>query len=144
MHRQTPFPYRYLLSALLKEEKNSNQRFDIVVMVQGDEPLVHPQMIDNAINEIGCIHTSQGYDLNYCALIFGHEISYNKEINEIIINEDMYFDKNGKRGIKNKYELKSYIINIYKTMLLRAVKGTYIYVCDKDLKEYLSNYIIRY
>ncbi len=36
--------------ALLIEEKNSNQRFDIVVMVQGDEPLVHPQMIDGAIN----------------------------------------------------------------------------------------------
>jgi len=99
---------------------------------------------DNAINEIGCIHTSQGYDLNYCALIFGHEISYDKKMNEIIINEDMYFDKNGKRGIKNKDELKSYIINIYKTMLLRAVKGTYIYVCNKDLKEYLSNYIVRY
>ena len=38
--------------ALLKEEKNSNQRFDIVVMVQGDEPLVHPEMIDKALDSI--------------------------------------------------------------------------------------------
>ena len=99
---------------------------------------------NDAINEIGCIHTSQGYDLNYCGLIFGNEISYDKIRNEIIIKEEMYFDKYGKIGIDNKEELKTYIINIYKTMLLRAIKGTYIYVCDRDLKEYLSNYIVKY
>ena len=52
--------------------------------------------------------------------------------------------KYGKIGIDNKEELKTYIINIYKTMLLRAIKGTYIYVCDRDLKEYLSSYIVKY
>jgi hypothetical protein len=30
----------------------------------------------NAVNEVGCIHTVQGYDLNYSGIIFGHEISY--------------------------------------------------------------------
>src|SRR5690606_38633167 len=28
----------------------------------------------NAVNEIGCIHTTQGYDLNYAAVIFGKEV----------------------------------------------------------------------
>lgn len=35
--------------ALLKLEKIHNTRFDIVVMVQGDEPLTHPDMIEEAI-----------------------------------------------------------------------------------------------
>ena len=38
--------------ALLIEEKKDSKRYDIVVMVQGDEPLVHPYMLDQAINTI--------------------------------------------------------------------------------------------
>ena len=38
--------------ALLKEEKNAKIKYDIVVMVQGDEPLVHPEMIDKALDSI--------------------------------------------------------------------------------------------
>lgn len=38
--------------ALLIEEKKDSKRYDIVVMVQGDEPLVHPYMLDEAINTI--------------------------------------------------------------------------------------------
>jgi 3-deoxy-manno-octulosonate cytidylyltransferase (CMP-KDO synthetase) len=35
--------------ALLVIEKQTRQRFDIVVMVQGDEPMVHPDMIGEAL-----------------------------------------------------------------------------------------------
>jgi DUF2075 family protein len=33
---------------------------------------------ENAITEVGCIHTTQGYDLNYVGVIFGTEITYDK------------------------------------------------------------------
>lgn len=35
--------------ALLKLEKRYQTKFDIVVMVQGDEPMTHPEMIEEAI-----------------------------------------------------------------------------------------------
>jgi 3-deoxy-manno-octulosonate cytidylyltransferase (CMP-KDO synthetase) len=35
--------------ALLKLEKMNNTRYDIVVMVQGDEPMTHPDMIAEAV-----------------------------------------------------------------------------------------------
>ncbi|MDP3086729.1 MAG: 3-deoxy-manno-octulosonate cytidylyltransferase [Methylotenera sp.] len=35
--------------ALLKLEKANNTRYDIVVMVQGDEPMTHPDMIAEAV-----------------------------------------------------------------------------------------------
>ncbi len=95
----------------------------------------------NAINEVGCIHTTQGYDLNYAGIIFGNEISYDKAKNEIIIRKENYFDRNGQVGIKDPEELKDFIINIYKTILLRGIKGTYVYACDKDLREYLAKHI---
>tara|TARA_E500000331_G_C17211592_1_gene693960 strand:+ start:300 stop:1067 length:768 start_codon:yes stop_codon:yes gene_type:complete len=38
--------------ALRKIETEVNKKFDIVVMVQGDEPLVHPEMINESIEEL--------------------------------------------------------------------------------------------
>lgn len=96
----------------------------------------------NAIDEVGCIHTTQGYDLNYSGIIFGNEISYSKEKNEIVILDENYFDANGKQSINDPNELKTFIVNIYKTIMLRGIKGTYVYACDKNLREYLSNFIV--
>lgn len=95
----------------------------------------------NSVNEVGCIHTTQGYDLNYAGIIFGNEITYDKTKNEIVIIKENYFDKNGKQSINDPEELKDFIINIYKTIMLRGIKGTYIYACDKNLREYLSKFI---
>lgn len=95
----------------------------------------------NAINEVGCIHTVQGYDLNYVGVIIGPEISYDEENKKIIINPAHYRDVNGWRGISDPNELKRYIINIYKTLLTRGIKGAYIYVVDKSLEKYLKNQI---
>jgi DUF2075 family protein len=93
----------------------------------------------NAINEIGCIHTTQGYDINYAGIIIGNEVTFKN--GKIHINEKNYFDQNGKRAIKDPNELKKYILNIYKTILTRGIKGTYIYICDKDLRNYFRQYI---
>lgn len=95
----------------------------------------------NAYNEIGCIHTTQGYDLNYTAIIFGKEINYNKENNCIEIDPKKYFDINGKKGISDAAILKSYIINIYKTIMYRGIKGTFIYAYNKELRDYLSQHV---
>ena len=36
--------------------------------------------------------------------------------------------------------LLQYILNIYCTMMTRGILGTYIYVCDENLKKYLKKY----
>lgn len=96
---------------------------------------------ENSLDEVGCIHTTQGYDLNYTGVIFGNEISYDKENDQIIIREENYLDRYGKQSIENPEDLKNFIINIYKTIMLRGIKGTYVYVCDDQLRDYLSKYI---
>lgn len=95
----------------------------------------------NAIDEIGCIHTSQGYDLNFAGIIFGNEIKYNSTSKKIEIDADKYHDAKGKQGINDIEILKEYILNIYKTMMLRGIKGTYVYVCDKSLHAYFKKAI---
>ncbi len=91
----------------------------------------------NSINEVGCIHTVQGYDLNYAGIIIGPELSYDEEIGSLVVNEDKYEDANGKRSISHSDELKYYVINIYKTLLTRGIKGTYVYVVDEKLRNKL-------
>ncbi|MBA9075020.1 hypothetical protein GGR22_003197 [Flavobacterium gossypii] len=98
----------------------------------------------NAFFEVGCIHTTQGYDLNYTGVIFGNEISYNPDTNEIVINKDNYFDRNGKSGIVDVKELKNYILNIYKTLMYRGMRGTFVYACDENLRRYLEEHILSY
>jgi len=95
----------------------------------------------DSVHEVGCIHTTQGYDLNYSGIIFGHEIGYDPVAEEIVIHKGNYFDKNGKNSIKCAEELKVFILNIYKTILLRGIKGTYIYACDPHLRDYLAQYV---
>ncbi|TXC85170.1 DNA/RNA helicase domain-containing protein [Luteibaculum oceani] len=98
----------------------------------------------NSVDEVGCIHTTQGYDLNYSGVIFGHEISYDPKKQEIIIKEENYYDKNGKQSVRSPEELKSFILNIYRTILLRGIRGTYVYVCDPELRKYLSQHIPKF
>jgi len=108
---------------------------------QTDKDWIHSK---DAFKEIGCIHTTQGYDLNYTGVIFGKEIDFNKVTNKIEIYPKLYFDINGKKGISNIEDLKSYIINIYKTIMYRGIKGTFVYACNENLREYLKKHISVY
>ncbi len=162
--------YEFLLfddmSALVKEIGLKNQHYGLARLVAGyawpwlskKNPDLHDIEIDNvqlrwnsastdwintkgATLEVGCIHTTQGYDLNYTGVIFGKEIRYDKVHDQIVIDQNNYFDRNGKQTIKTSDELKQYILNIYKTIMLRGIKGTFVYACDDDLRDYLKQHI---
>ncbi len=95
----------------------------------------------NAINEVGCIHTVQGYDLNYVGVIIGPEFSYDIQNNKFKVDREKYFDTNGRNGITDPNELERYILNIYKTLLTRGIRGTYIYIVDENLRNYFEKVI---
>lgn len=97
-----------------------------------------------AENEIGSIHTTMGYDLNYAAVIFGPEISYNAAVHRIEIDRNHYHDKYGKQGIDDPEKLKGYILNIYKNMMYRGIRGTFVYACDPGLRDYFKQHIPAY
>ncbi len=124
--------------------KKDNNMPDIVI---GDAKLYWNSKIhdwvnsSNAINEVGCIHTIQGYDLNYTGVIIGPEMSYDPIKRKIIVDKSKYMDSNGHNGVNDPEELKRYVINIYKTLLTRGILGTYIYVVDDNLREYFKKYI---
>ena len=97
----------------------------------------------NSINEIGSIHTTQGFDLNYTGLIIGNDLRYDDINNKIFVDRKNYFDSKGKADTTDE-ELLEYLLNIYSTMCTRGILGTYIYVCDEKLRNYLNKYIDKY
>lgn len=93
-----------------------------------------------AEEEIGCIHTSQGYDLNYCGVILGPDIRFDKTAKAIVIEPSRFCDpflKRNKRTI-SEADIRRYIVNAYRTMLLRGICGCFVYAVDDDLRDYLK------
>lgn len=81
--------------------------------------------------------------MNYTGLIIGNELKYDDVNNKIYIDRNNYYDQKGKSNTTDE-QLLEYILHIYATMCTRGMRGTYLYVCDPKLKEYLSRYINKY
>lgn len=101
----------------------------------------------NAPEEVGSIYTVQGDDLNYVGVIIGKDLIYRN--GRLVFNRDAYADsgamKRNQRQVANnekisEKDLLEQVLRTYRVLLNRAVKGVYIYACDDELRDYLSNY----
>ncbi|MFF2275753.1 DNA/RNA helicase domain-containing protein [Agromyces sp. NPDC058126] len=101
----------------------------------------------NALEEVGSIHTLQGYDLNFAGVIIGPDLRLDPVSGEVVANLDRYFDKKGKEhnaqlGIRyDGDDVLQYILNIYAVLLTRGMRGTFVYISDPSLREYVRTVI---
>jgi len=95
---------------------------------------------ENSENEIGCIHTIQGFDLNYAGVIIGNDLKYDAESDRLYVDRKAYYDENGKKKTSDE-DLRQYIFNIYAVLCTRGINGTYVYACDEGVREYLKRFI---
>ena len=99
-----------------------------------------------SLDEVGSIHTVQGYDLNYAGVIIGAELGFDAAAGVITFDRDAYRDKKGKESngtpkhVYTDAELLQFVLNIYRVLLSRGIRGTYVYVCDPSLREYLRRW----
>jgi DUF2075 family protein len=100
-----------------------------------------------SIDEVGSIHTVQGYDLNYAGVIIGNDLRFDPETQQIRFSRNDYFDKKGlenNRMLDITYtdvEILEFVKNIYRVLMTRGIKGTYVYVCNPELREYFKRYL---
>lgn len=102
---------------------------------------------DGSWDEVGSIHTVQGYDLNFCGVIIGRDLQFDTSSGRIVFSRDDYRDTKGKENnIKlgiypSDEDLLTYVKQIYRVLLTRGILGTYIYVVDPDLRNYFAKFI---
>jgi hypothetical protein len=102
-----------------------------------------------SVEEVGSIHTIQGYDLNYAGVMIGPDLRYDREQARIAFDRENYFDVQGKKnnamlGIEyGDDEILAFVRNIYAVLLTRGIRGTFVYVCDEPLREYMRPYFER-
>jgi len=94
----------------------------------------------SGINQIGCIHTSQGLDFDYIGVIVGKDLRFDKDKFEYYVDWNSYKDVSGKKGLKDKpKELTKLVKNIYKVLMSRAHKGVYVYFVDKETEKFFKS-----
>jgi DUF2075 family protein len=100
-----------------------------------------------SVNQVGCIHTCQGLEVDYIGVIVGEDL--------VVRNSKIITDpskrassdssvKGYKRLMKEKpvetKEMIDLVIkNTYRTLMTRGIKGCYVYFVDEETREYFKN-----
>lgn len=102
-----------------------------------------------SVNEVGCIHTCQGLEVDYIGVIVGLDIGC---VNGKVVtnpNNRATTDKSirgYKRLLKEEpayaqFVLDRIIKNTYRTLMTRGMKGCYVFFLDKDLEKHFRDAI---
>jgi len=105
-------------------------------------------IMKNSLNQVGCIHTVQGLEVDYVGVIIGDDLRYESGI----ITDPSKRAKTDKSLSGYKKMLKEnplkaeemadkIIKNTYRVLMSRGMKGCFVYCTDKNLKEYLRKRI---
>ena len=101
----------------------------------------------NSIDEVGCIHTSQGMEFEYVGLIVGDDLIYRdgKVTTDYMRHPEAAgeFKRPHQRKVKDedKEIIDKIIRNTYKVLFTRGQRGLYLYIMDDELKEYVKKKI---
>ncbi|MBD9436443.1 DUF2075 domain-containing protein [Pseudoxanthomonas sp. PXM03] len=97
-------------------------------------------MAENSVEEVGCIHTCQGLELDYVGVIIGRDLTIT---DGTLVRNASRRSKQDRSVFGHKTKLKSdptiqhkleaIISNTYKTLLSRGLKGCYVYCVDPSL-----------
>ena len=109
----------------------------------GSEWIISPKSVE----EVGCIHTCQGLEVDYVGVIVGRDLvaidgvlktdpsaraktdaslkGYKKELKEDPISAELKADE--------------LIRNTYRTLMSRGMKGCYVYFADPEVKKYFDS-----
>ena len=98
----------------------------------------------NSVNEIGCIHTCQGLEVDYIGVIVGKDLIVRDGVVLVDPSKRSKQDQSikGYKAIllnnpeKAKEITRSIIKNTYRTLMTRGMKGCYVYFEDKLTEQY--------
>lgn len=99
---------------------------------------------DNSVEEIGCIHTCQGLELDYVGVIIGPDLVVREgeiKTNGLARSRNDSTIRGYKKMLredpeKAKQRADQIIKNTYRTLMTRGMKGCYVWSVDEETNEY--------
>jgi DUF2075 family protein len=107
---------------------------------------------ENSIEQVGCIHTCQGLEVDYIGVIIGPDLVVR---DGQVVTSPHERDKNDKsiRGWKKlmkeqpalaQQDTDLIIKNTYRTLMTRGMKGCYLYCTDQETAQYFESRLTRH
>jgi hypothetical protein len=81
-------------------------------------------------------------------VIIGSDLRYDPAGSRLYFDRDSYYDAKGKENNRvlgiayTDDDLLQFVRNSYAVLLTRGIRGTYIYVCDPDLRTFLRPFFV--
>jgi uncharacterized protein len=105
-----------------------------------------------SINQIGCIHTCQGLEVDYIGVVIGPDLLFEDGVvktqpaarakgDKSVFGYKKYMAEHPEEA---KATLRALIKNTYRTLMTRGMKGCYVYCVDKGMEGYLREAIGKY
>ena len=102
---------------------------------------------EDSINEVGCIHTSQGLEFDYVGVIIGNDMRFENghivtdfnaraKTDQSLKGIKKFHKENPEEALKVAEKKKK---NTYRTLMTRGMKGCYIYCEDMALQAYFKD-----
>ena len=86
------------------------------------------------VNQIGSVHSIQGWETDYIGVIIGPDLKYDKEHDCLCANPN-----GNQQDIPSTHPNYDLLIrNIYHILMTRGQKGCYVYACDPEVNDYLK------
>jgi uncharacterized protein len=104
----------------------------------------------DSVNEVGCIHTCQGLEVDYIGVIVGPDLVVRNGTVTTLPRERASTDKSihGYKALAKENladtntRLDAIIKNTYRTLMTRGQKGCYVYFVDDETRRFFANRIL--
>jgi len=90
----------------------------------------------NGIEQVGCIYTAQGFEVDYIGVIWGKDLAYDFDGQSWVANKNESRDRSVKQSKTGFLQL---VKNTYRVLLSRGMKGCFVCFLDKDTERFVRS-----
>ncbi len=113
-----------------------NAKPDARKLGKGIPKAMHWAQDANGFSQIGCVYTAQGFEFDYVGVFIGQDLHYDFAQNHFVGQPQSSFDTIVKRA---KGQFTDLVLNIYRVLLSRGMKGCYVYFLDEETRKFFQS-----
>jgi DUF2075 family protein len=88
------------------------------------------------VNQVGCIYTAQGFEVDYIGVVWGKDLAYDLDGQAWVGDKKESHDRSVKRS---KADFLQLVKNTYRVLLSRGMKGCYVCFLDKNTERFVRS-----